>query len=98
VAFLALALCLAQDDFFETKIRPVLAERCYGCHSAGAKKLKGGLRLDTTDGLRRVAGSGAILAAVRWADEDLRMPPQEKLPAAVLADFETWARQGARLW
>jgi hypothetical protein len=97
VALLALALCLAQDDFFETKIRPALAERCYGCHSADAPKLKGGLRLDTLDGLRRVAASGTILTAVRWADEDLRMPPKEKLPAAVLADFETWARQGARV-
>jgi hypothetical protein len=98
LAWLSLALLgqSAGEDFFETKVRPVLAERCYGCHSAEAKKLKGGLRLDTPEGLRRVAG-GPLLAAVRWADEDLRMPPDAKLPAAELADIETWIRQGAPL-
>ena len=38
-------------EFFEKKIRPVLVEQCYSCHSTAAKKVKGGLRLDTRDGL-----------------------------------------------
>ena len=40
----------AGSDFFETKVRPVLAEHCYSCHSAQAKKLKGGLLLDSLGG------------------------------------------------
>jgi hypothetical protein len=87
-------------DFFEKKIRPVLAERCYECHSAEAKKLKGGLRLDTREGLLRVAPPGdlergALIRAIRWAEEDLRMPPKQKLPAAVVADVEAWIRTGS---
>jgi hypothetical protein len=90
----------ASEDFFERRIRPVLAERCYDCHSASSKKLKGGLRLDTREGLLRVAPPGdlersSLLRAVRWADEELRMPPKEKLPAAAIADFEAWVRKGS---
>ena len=43
----------AAIELFEKKIRPVLVERCYKCHSAGSKKLKGKLRLDNREGLRR---------------------------------------------
>src|SRR5262245_55835632 len=82
-------------DFFEQKIRPVLVEQCYSCHSAGARKLKGDLRLDTPDGTSRVVRSGSLLRAIRYADEELRMPPKERLPAEVVADFETWVRRGA---
>ncbi len=49
---------LAQLDFFEKKIRPVLVESCYECHSTSAKKLKGGLYLDTADGLLKGGDSG----------------------------------------
>ena len=48
-------------DFFEAKIRPILVENCYGCHSSQAKKLKGGLLLDTADGMRK-----AGRAVPRW--------------------------------
>jgi hypothetical protein len=51
----------AQVEFFETKIRPVLVEHCYKCHSAQAAKLKGGLRLDTRDGLRKGGDSGPAI-------------------------------------
>ena len=100
---------LAQLDFFEKKIRPVLAESCYECHSASAKKLKGGLYLDTADGLLKGGDSGPgliagkpekslILITMRHEDKDpdLAMPPKKaKLSDAVLADFAQWIKMGA---
>jgi len=93
-------------DFFERKIRPVLVDKCYSCHSAAAEKLKGGLHLDTRDGVLRGGDNGPALVpgdsagsllmkAIRHTDPDLKMPPKEKLPAAVVADLETWIRRGA---
>ena len=100
----------AADDgveFFETKIRPALVEHCYACHSVGAKKAKGGLRLDTADGLRKGGDSGPavaaanaphlILRAVEYDDEAAAMPPKGKLPDAVVRDFQKWARLGSPL-
>ncbi len=93
-----------QEAFFETKIRPVLVAKCYECHSAESKEPKGGLLLDTREGIRRGGESGhavvpgelddsLILAALRH--ESMEMPPEEKLPDSVIADFETWIRAGA---
>src|SRR5678816_856202 len=48
----------AQIDFFEKKIRPVLVDKCYKCHSDKAEKLKGGLLLDTREGIRRGGDNG----------------------------------------
>jgi hypothetical protein len=113
-----LAVCLllvlpsvaaAQDagvDFFEAKVRPVLAEHCYSCHSRTAKKQRGGLLLDTREGLRTGGDSGPaivpgkphesmLIKAVRHTSDGLRMPPKGKLPDAVIADFETWVKLGA---
>ena len=94
-------------EFFEAKIRPALAEHCYGCHSAAAKKAKGGLRLDSADGLRKGGDSGPavaavdaphlILRAVEYADEAAAMPPKGKLPDAVIRDFRKWAALGSPL-
>lgn len=91
-------------DFFETKIRPVLIEHCYSCHSAEAKSVKGGLLLDTKQGVLAGGESGAavipknsaeslLLSAIRY--EDYEMPPKGQLPDAVIADFETWILMGA---
>jgi len=97
----ALALAGQADvELFERKIRPVLVKKCYECHSAAAKKLKGDLRLDTPEGTRKVVTPGdpaasLLLKAIRYADEELRMPPKERLSAEVAADFETWIRRGA---
>jgi len=78
-------------DFFERRIRPVLAQHCYECHSATSKSLKAGLRVDTRDGLRRGGNSGEpavvpgepensrLLAAIRHTSADLQMPPKKKL-------------------
>jgi hypothetical protein len=93
-------------DFFERKIRPVLVEHCYGCHSETAKKLRGGLLLDSRDGLRKGGDSGPaiepgrpdrslLIKAVRYTDEHLRMPPKGKLPDTLLADLEAWVKRGA---
>src|SRR5690242_4798452 len=80
--------------FFESNIRPVLVQSCYACHSAEAKKLRGELRLDSPAALRRVARSGLLLQALRH-DGDIKMPPKERLPVKVLADFEKWVKMGA---
>src|SRR4051812_29398234 len=58
-------------DFFEKKIRPALAEHCLKCHSAEAakaKKLKGGLLLDSRDGLRKGGDSGPAVVPGKPAD------------------------------
>src|SRR3954468_14696059 len=84
-------------EFFESRIRPVLVEHCYKCHSAGAKALKGGLRLDTRAGIGKGGDGGPavvpgdpdsslILEALRF--EGLEMPPAGKLADQVVADFE----------
>jgi hypothetical protein len=95
-------------DHFEKKIRPVLVEQCYQCHSAEAaakNKLRGGLSLDTRDGLLAGGDSGPALDKAKPADslllksiryhDDPKMPPKGKLPAEVIADFEKWVAAGA---
>ncbi len=105
---LAPAVRGADADHFEAKIRPILTEHCYGCHSEAAardKKLKGGLRLDTRQATRAggdtgpavVPGKpteGSLLAALKYGG-DSPMPPKGKLPDAVIADFEKWIADGA---
>lgn len=101
-------LCLRAQDtaFFESKIRPVLAEKCYRCHSETAGKVRGGLLLDTREGIRRGGDHGPavvpgnlnkslLVAAIHHTDQDTAMPPKEKLPAPVIADFERWILSGA---
>jgi len=91
-------------EFFETHIRPVLAEKCYECHSAKSKVLQGGLRLDTAELTRAGGDSGPavvpqqpdeslLLSALRY--ESNEMPPSGKLPDAVIQDFEKWIALGA---
>ena len=96
-------------EFFEKNIRPVLAAKCYKCHSAEAEKVKGGLLLDTREGIRAGGDSGhavvqgdlkesLLIGAIRYADKDTRMPPEKsggKLPDEVIRNFETWVKMGA---
>jgi hypothetical protein len=108
--FIAAPLSAAEPgvEFFEKKIRPVLAEHCFKCHSADAekaKKLKASLLLDSRDGVRKGGDSGPALVAGKVAesliiqalkyDGDTKMPPSGKLPDAVIADFEQWVKMGA---
>ncbi|HXI49964.1 MAG TPA: c-type cytochrome domain-containing protein, partial [Candidatus Saccharimonadales bacterium] len=51
----------AELEFFESKIRPVLADNCYKCHSQGAEKIKGGLLLDTRDGVLKGGNTGPAI-------------------------------------
>lgn len=94
--------------FFEQKIRPALAEHCYECHSAGAKKLKANLYLDSKAGWEKGGDSGEpaiipgdperslLVRSIRHVDDDLQMPPRsDRLPDAVIADFVTWVKLGA---
>ncbi len=87
---------VAGIDFFERKVRPLLADRCYRCHSARAEKLRGGLRLDTREGVLAGGDSGpavvpgdpgrsSLIKAVRHASPDLKMPPDKTFLGLTLA-------------
>jgi cytochrome c553 len=96
------------QTFFETRIRPVLVQHCYACHSADAAragKLKGGLQLDSRAGVLQGGESGPIvtadrpeesllIAALRHADSAPAMPPDQQLPQTVIDDFIAWIRRG----
>ena len=93
-------------EFFEKKVRPVLAQQCYKCHSATSEKLKGGLRLDARDLMLKGGESGPaivpgdpahslLIKAVRYEDKDTQMPPKTKLPPQAVADLGRWVEMGA---
>ncbi|MBY0508078.1 MAG: PSD1 and planctomycete cytochrome C domain-containing protein [Bryobacteraceae bacterium] len=99
---LVVAVALAQDsplEHFEKKIRPVLAARCYACHSAQAPTPQGGLLLDSAKSIREGGNSGplsgTLLRALSHKDSALKMPPGKPLPAETVAEFEVWMRNGA---
>ncbi len=93
-------------EFFESRIRPVLIERCYECHSTQAKKLRGGLLLDSAQGIADGGTSGPVIVpgdieksplihAIRWTDADFAMPPKTSLTPQQVRDFEQWVKTGA---
>ena len=95
-----------QEAFFEARVRPVLATQCGKCHASTAAKLRGGLRLDSREGVRLGGDSGPaivpgnpdeslLVRAIRYRDDELRMPPRTRLPDAVVADLEAWVKMGA---
>ncbi|MEO2195545.1 MAG: PSD1 and planctomycete cytochrome C domain-containing protein, partial [bacterium] len=98
---------LAPEDLehFESKIRPVLVERCYQCHGADPERIRAGLALVDAEGLRAGGDSGAVivpgapddslLVEVLRYEGPIQMPPDGRLPAAVVADFERWITLGA---
>jgi hypothetical protein len=93
--------------FFEEKIRPVLVEHCYSCHSVAAqtsKKLQGRLFLDSADGVLDGGESGTAIVKGKSAEsllskalkyDGLEMPPNGKLPEEIIADFAKWIDMGA---
>jgi cytochrome c553 len=96
----------AGTQFFESKIRPLLIEKCYSCHSAQAKKLKGGLYLDTHEKALKGGESGAafvpgspeksrLIEAIGYKNEDLQMPPDSRLKENEIADLTAWVKMGA---
>jgi hypothetical protein len=91
------------EQFFEAKIRPALVAHCFECHSASAAKVRGGLLLDSREGLRNGGDGGAVIVpgdpgksrliqALNHAG--LKMP-KKKLPEQVIADFTAWVKMGA---
>ena len=102
----AAELAREHHEFFERKIRPLLAERCYECHSTAKNKSKGGLTLDTRDGLLRGGDTGPslvpgdpeksrLIEAVRYKNRDLQMPPKNPLSPEQVRDLEQWVKLGA---
>jgi hypothetical protein len=108
------AWCRAADDapsaadreFFESKVRPILVERCYECHSTGAKSVRGSLLLDSREGWRKGGDTGPsiepgnaeeslLIQAIRYDDPVLRMPPKGKLADAEIALLTEWVKRGA---
>ena len=112
VVFLCLAGVVQADkklNFFESKIRPVLAEKCYSCHSVKAAeqgKLKGNFYIDMREGLLRGGESGPavipgqpdkslLMKVIRHEIIDMQMPPKKaKLTDEQIANFETWIKDG----
>lgn len=98
------ALAPEKLEFFESKVRPILVQRCYECHSG--QESNGGLRLDYREGLLKGGDSGPalqadepqgslLLRAIRYQNADLQMPPSGKLDATEIEVLETWVGQGA---
>jgi cytochrome c553 len=96
----------AGEQFFEAKIRPLLVDQCYACHSAQAKKLKGGLHLDSREGAIKGGETGPalepgapdksrLIEAIGYKNVDLQMPPKDKLSDQQIADLTAWVKMGA---
>ena len=89
--------------FFESKIRPLLAEKCYACH--GDTVQQSGLRLNTPMGLRKGSSTGAVVIAGKpeesaliraiHYDGAIKMPPTGKLSPSQIADLTEWVAKGA---
>ncbi len=105
VALYSTTLC-ANDDSFATQILPILKQHCYECHSHEAGEASGRLVLDSRSGWANGGESGPaivpgapdeslLIKAIRYVDEDLSMPPDNKLPAEVITRIERWVSAGA---
>ncbi len=90
---------------FETKIRPVLAGNCFGCHGPDSGKGKAGLRIDSLESLRRGGNSGPaivpgdpdaslLILAVRHDSSVAAMPPKSKLQPGELEALAAWVKMG----
>jgi hypothetical protein len=93
-------------EFFESKVRPILVEHCQKCHAADSKKIRGGLLVDSRDGLLTGGDTGPaivpgkpdeslLIQAVRYDDELVKMPPKGKLSDDQIAILTDWVRRGA---
>ncbi len=95
-----------QLAFFEKRIRPLLVNYCYECHSAESDDLAGELLVDSRAAIRRGGTHGPavipgdpdkslLLEAVRFQNDDLQMPPEGKLSDDEIRDLEQWVKMGA---
>lgn len=104
-SLLAVELNQQERVFFEKKIRPILVDHCYRCHSENAKEVEGGLLLDTREGIRKGGDTGRAVVPNRISESllmnaiqhgDFEMPPDKKrLPDEVIANFSKWIKMGA---
>ena len=96
----------AEIAYFEKHVRPLLIRRCYSCHSARSKPIRGELRLDTRRGWRTGGASGPairpgrpddslLIQAIRHGDDGPKMPPKKKLPIEEIRILERWVARGA---
>ena len=92
-------------EFFERKVRPVLVQSCFECHSHQSKKLKGGLLLDSRASIMRGGDSGAVidssiaensplLIAIHYQNVDLQMPPESRLTENQIKNITRWVKRG----
>ncbi len=97
----------AKIDFFEKKIRPLLVENCYTCHSASTNA-RGGLRVDEQRGILAGGGRGKaivpnepgkslLIKAIKHDQGAPAMPPDSKLSDEQIANLEQWIADGA-IW
>lgn len=95
-----------QLAFFESRIRPLLVDQCYGCHSKEADEPGGNLLLDSRPGIVKGGyteppinpgdpDSSLLMRAVSHKDADLKMPPDSKLTDDQISDLATWIRMKA---
>ncbi|MDQ1471766.1 MAG: hypothetical protein QOJ99_3246, partial [Bryobacterales bacterium] len=91
------------EQFFESKVRPILANNCYACHT-GAQS--GGLRLDSREAILKGGKSGPaivpgnpndslLIQATSYTHPRLKMPPGDKLEQTEVADLSKWVSTGA---
>jgi len=97
VALRGATLGSPQDDFFEARIRPLLAKQCYGCHTSAKM---GRLQLDSRENAMKVvvpgdAAKSRLFLAISYHDPDLKMPPSGKLSEAEIEDLKSWINAGA---
>ena len=99
---------LASDSqqviFFEQNIRPVLSQQCYSCHSSKIEDIKGGLSLDSQEGVLKGGDSGPVIVVGNpdqsllikaLEHSDLQMPPDKKLSDNIINNFKIWIKNGA---
>ena len=94
----------AQAEFFESTVRPLLADNCHGCHSARVDPPFGGLRLDSLEGLLAGGDTGPAIVPGRPAESALierlhgrpvLMPPTGPLDGEDVAALTRWVEMGA---
>ena len=95
-------------ELFNTKIKPILQQKCFACHSHESKKNKGGLILDSLAGMLEGGDSGSaivvgkpekskLVEAISYTNQEFKMPPKGKLSDQEISDISTWVKKGA-IW
>ncbi len=97
----------AKIEFFRKKVAPVLKDHCFECHSKKSDEVKGDLLLDSQAALAKGGANGPavvpgdieasfLIRAIRYTEDDYKMPPRGKLDDDVIRDLEKWIKDGAK--